>query len=426
VDIIFEAVEGPRVFVERIDIGGNTRTEDRVIRREFRLAEGDPLNPAQVRRSRQRIRDLGYFSSVEIQPSQGSRPDRAVLNTQVTERATGEVSLGGGFSTDSGFLLDFGIRERNFGGTGIDARLQALLAQRRNQVDFSVTDPSFLDRNLAAGFDLFYINRDLQDIAQYSERRYGAVIRAGYEINERLRQSWAYSLVQRNVYDVQPNASFFIQQQEGESLLSQIGQTLAYDVRDSRIEPRSGYIIRLGSDLAGLGGDVSYVRGRADVAGYIPLERVFRDPDYVLVLQAGVGLLAPWGGNDERIIDRFFLGGENLRGFALAGAGPRDLPSGDPLGGRFIATQTTEFRFPLPVPTELGLLGRAFVDVGTLYNTPYGGPTVADDKAIRVGIGVGISWRTPLGLINIDVAQAVVKESYDETQVIRFGFGTRF
>lgn len=428
VDVAFEIVEGSRAFVERIDIVGNNRTADRVIRREFRLAEGDPLNPSLVRRSRQRIRDLGYFSNVDITASPGSRPDRAVLTTSITERPTGEVSLGGGFSTDAGFLLDFGIRERNFLGNGIDARLQALLAQRRSQLDFSVTDPAFLDRNLSAGIDLFFIERDLQDIASYSERRYGTVLRAGYEFNERVRQSWAYSLVQRNVFDVQADASRFIREQEGETLLSQLGQTLSYDVRDSRIEPRSGYILRLGTDFAGIGGDVAYLRLRGDVAGYIPLERVFGDRDYVLVLQAGVGWLNPWGGKEERIIDRFFLGGDNLRGFALAGAGPRDTASDtrDPLGGRLIWTQTTELRFPLPLPSELGLLGRAFVDVGSLSDTPVTGVGVEDDASPRVGVGVGVSWRTPVGLINIDVAQAVVKKDYDQTQVLRFGFGTRF
>lgn len=426
VDITFEVAEGTRTFVERIDISGNVRTADRVIRREFRLAEGDPFNAAQVRRSRQRIRDLGYFGNAEITPTPGSRPDRVVLDTRVTERPTGEISLGGGFSTDAGFLADFGIRERNFLGAGIDARLQTLLAQRRSQIDFSVTDPQFLDRNLSAGFDLFYLQRNLQSVASYSERRAGAVIRAGYEFNEYLRQSWSYSLVQRNVFDVRSDASRFIREQTGETLLSQVGQTIAYDRRDSRIEPRSGYIVRLGSDLAGLGGDVNYIRLRADVGVYFPLERLFGDQDYVLVLQAGGGILEPWGDRNERIIDRFFLGGDNLRGFQLAGAGPRDTSTNDPLGGRVIWTQTTEFRFPLPLPSEIGLLGRAFVDVGSLSRTPVSGPGVVDDSSPRVGAGVGVSWRTPIGLINIDVAQAVVKKSYDDTQILRFGFGTRF
>lgn len=430
VDVTFEVGEGTRAFVERIEITGNTRTADRVIRREFRLAEGDPFNAAQVRRSRQRIRDLGYFGGVEITPVPGTRPDRVVLNTQLQERPTGEISLGGGFSTDAGVLADFGIRERNFLGTGIDARLQTMLAQRRSQIDLSVTDPAFLDRNLSAGFDLFFIERDLQDVSSYSEKRVGAVVRAGYEFNERLRQSWAYSLVDRDIFDVQSTASRYIREQSGRTLLSQIGQTLSYDVRDSRIEPRSGYIIRFGTDLAGLGGDVNYVRLRGDVAGYVPLERWFGDQDYVLVLQAGAGWLRPWGGQQERIIDRFFLGGDNLRGFALAGAGPRDLSDDrDPVGGRLIWTQTTELRFPLPVPSEIGILGRAFVDVGSLSQTPSStttGANIVDDASPRVGVGVGISWRTPVGLVNIDVAQAVVKKDYDETQLVRFGFGTRF
>ncbi len=428
VDLVFEIAEGPRTFVERIEITGNTRTADRVIRREMRMAEGDPLSTAQVRRSRQRIRDLGYFTAVDIQPQPGTRPDRTILNTTVTERPTGEISVGGGFSTDAGFLADFGIRERNFLGTGVDARLQAMLAERRQQIDFSVTDPAFLDRNLAAGFDIFYLERNLQEIASYSEVRYGVVLRSGYEFNERVRQSWAYSLVNRNIFDVGPGASRFIREQAGETLLSQVGTTLVYDVRDSRIEPRAGYVLRVGTDVAGLGGDVSYVRLRGDTAVYFPLERALGDRDYVLVLQAGAGLLEPWGDRNERIIDRFFLGGDNLRGFALAGAGPRDVASReqDPLGGRLIWTQTTELRFPLPVPSELGLLGRAFIDVGSLSQTPVTGPGVVDDADPRVGMGVGVSWRTPIGLINIDIAQAVVKKSYDQTQLVRFGFGTRF
>lgn len=425
VDVVFEVEEGARAFVERIDISGNTRTQDRVIRREFRIAEGDAFNAAQIRRSRQRIRDLGYFSDVQINSAPGSTPDRVTLDTRVTERPTGELSLGGGYSTDAGFLADFGIRERNFLGTGIDARINTTLAQRRSQVDLSVTDPAFLDRNLAAGFDVFYVTRNLLDVSNYRERRAGVVLRAGYEFNEYLRQSWSYSLVQRTVHDIQPDASRFIQEQQGTTLLSQIGQTLTYDRRDSRLEPRSGYVIRVGTDFAGLGGDVSYVRGRIDGAYYIPLERLFGDPDYVLALSAGAGILEPIG-ERERIVDRFFLGGENLRGFALAGAGPRDTTTDDPLGGRLIWTHTTELRFPLPVPQELGLLGRAFVDVGALSNSGVSGTGVVDDASPRVGTGVGVSWRTPFGLINIDLAQAVVKKPYDDTQVFRFGFGTRF
>jgi len=436
VDLTFEVTEGPRAFVERIEITGNTRTQDRVIRREFRLAEGDPLVVPQVRRSRERIRSLGYFSDVQINSVPGSAPDRVILNTQVTERATGEFTIGGGYSTDAGLLADVGLRERNLLGTGVDARLNVTLAQRRSQVDISVTDPQFLDRNLAAGADVFLVQRNLQDTSGYDERRAGFALRMGYEINERLRQSWSYSLVDRELTDVDPGTSRFIQEQEGRTLLSQVSTTVTYDRRDSRIEPRSGYVVRAGLDWAGLGGDISYVRFRGDAQYYIPFERLLGDNDYVLVLAAGAGHMAPYGDSDTRIVDRFFLGGENLRGFSLGGAGPRDISTNDALGGQTLWTTSAEFRFPLPLPTELGFIGRAFVDAGGNFGLPgsvndSGCPAtfqncVRDDASPRVGAGVGISWRSPIGLINIDLAQALVKKSYDETQVFRLGFGTRF
>ena len=431
VDLTFEAKEGNRLYVERIDVTGNVRTQDRVIRREFRIAEGDAFNAALVRRSRQRIRDLGYFNDATISTTPGSAPDRVVLGANVSERATGEVSIGGGYSTDAGALADIGLRERNLLGTGIDARINGVIAQRRSQLDLSVTDPSFLDRNLAVGADVFYINRNLRDYASYEERRYGFALRAGYEFNEYLRQSWAYTLSNRNIYNVNPDASPYIQEQRGKTLLSQIGQTLTYDRRDSRLDPHSGYLVRVGKDVAGLGGDVSYFRGRVDGAYYVPFERMLGDPNYVLAIQGSVGILEPFGGKDERIVDRFFLGGENLRGFQTAGAGPRDLTPGrarDSLGGRFLYTQTTEFRFPLPIPEEIGITGRAFVDVGGLSgsSSAVAGTVIADDSSPRVGTGLGVSWRSPFGLINLDFAQAVVKKRYDETQFFRFGFGTRF
>ncbi|MDB5318117.1 MAG: outer membrane protein assembly factor BamA [Rhodospirillales bacterium] len=426
--IAFEITEGPRNFIERIEIAGNSRTQDRVIRREFRVAEGDPVNPTLVRRSRERIRALGYFADVQINASPGSTPDRVILNTQVQERATGEVSLGGGFSTDAGALADIGLRERNLLGTGIDARINALIGQRRRQLDFSVTDPQFLDRNLAAGIDLFAVQRNLLSIASYREERIGGTVRLGYEFNEYLRQSVSYSLIQRRVFDVAVDASRFIREQQGSTLLSQVSQTLTYDRRDDRIDPRSGYIVRLGTDFAGLGGDVSYVRTRVDGSFYVPLERYFGDRDYVLAVSGSAGRLDSFGDREDRIVDRFFLGGDNLRGFEVGGAGPRDISTRDSLGGRILFTQTTELRFPLPVSADLGLTGRVFADVGINYGLPssVSGPEVRDSSLPRVGAGVGISWRSPIGLINIDLAQAVVKESYDRTQVFRFGFGTRF
>ena len=425
VDLAFDVNEAPRIYIERIDITGNSRTQDRVIRREFRVAEGDAFNAAQIRRSRDRLRNLGYFADVQVSSSPGSAPDRSVLNTAVTERPTGEISLGGGYSTDAGFLVDAGIRERNLLGTGIDSRIGGTLAQRRSQADISITDPYFLDRNLAVGADIFYIQRNLLSIASYQERREGFALRMGYAFNDRLRQVWTYTLSNRTVYNISPNASQYITEQKGTTLLSQVGQTLSYDWRDSLISPSKGGLVRLGTDLAGLGGDVAYLRTRLDAVYHIPLEAYLGDPEYVLSFNGGVGYLADLFGKRDRIVDRFFLGGENLRGFRIAGVGPRDTSTSDSLGGRFLWTQSTELRYPLPLPAELGLVGRAFVDVGSLSQSAKG-TNVADDNSPRVGAGVGISWRSPFGLINIDLAQAVVKRRYDQTQIFRFGFGTRF
>ncbi|MGI4950885.1 MAG: outer membrane protein assembly factor BamA [Janthinobacterium lividum] len=433
VDLVFEVTEGPRVYIERIDINGNTRTKDKVIRREFRLAEGDAFNAATMRRSRQRLQDLGYFTGVQVAPSQGSATDKAIITTTIDEKATGELTLGGGYSTDAGALVNVGLRERNLVGTGIDAGINGVLAQKRSQVDLSITDPYFLDRNLVAGFDLFHVQNNNRDIAAYNERRTGGALRLGYEFNEHLRQAWTYTIVDRNIYDVQSGASIYVTNQAGGSLLSQIGQTLSLDYRDTRTDPHEGFIIRLGTDLAGLGGTARYFRTKIDGTYFVPLERFTGDADWNIAISAGAGYLAQLG-KEEKIIDRFFLGGDNLRGFQSGGAGPHAIGSNtvDSIGGRLIYTQSTELRFPLPISADLGLSGRAFVDVGSLSQVtkitdPTGNITnVTDDSTPRVGAGVGVSWKTPFGLINIDLAQAVVKRRYDQTQVFRFGFGTRF
>jgi outer membrane protein insertion porin family len=430
IDLVFNVGEGPRVYVERINIVGNQRTEDKVIRREFTLAEGDPLNASQIRDTRQRLQDLDFFQNVTIDTEPGSSPDRAIVNTTIQEKATGELTFGGGYASDVGALLSAGLHEKNLIGTGIDAGLNGILAQRETQINLSVTDPYFLDRNIVAGFDLFRTQLNNIDIADYQEKRFGGTLRAGYAFTDHLRQLWSYSLVQREVYDVQPTASLYVQDEAGYTLLSQISQAITLDYRDSKLDPHSGYIIRLGTDLAGLGGNVDYIRTKLDGNYYIPLDTFTGSADWGIALSAGVGYLHTYSGK-EQIIDRFFLGGDNLRGFETGGAGPHAIQGGDSLGGEFIWTQSTELRFPLPISSDIGLTGRTFVDIGALQGVQkliINGAVVpfTDNPAPRVGIGVGVSWKTPFGLINIDVGVPVVKYTLDKSQFIRFGFGTRF
>ena len=435
VDLVFDVGEGPRVFVERIDITGNTRTKDKVIRREFRLAEGDAFNAELIRKTRQRLSDLGYFGGVEITTSPGSAPDKAIVTTRIQEKATGELSFGGGYSTDAGALVDVGLSERNLVGTGVAASVNGVLAQKRSSINMSVTDPYFLDRNLVAGFDLFVIQTQYLGTQPYDERRYGGALRIGYDFNEHLRQVWSYSIIDRDVYNVVATSSPLILNQQGWTLLSQISQLLTIDYRDSRLFPHSGWAIDLGADYAGLGGSVDYVRGNVSAAYYIPLDRLMGNDQWGIKLAATTGYMVELPGGKDLIIDRFFLGGDNLRGFQTGGVGPHDANTGDPLGGRFIWTESQELRFPLPgVPRDLGLTGRAFVDVGSLSQASFpsgtcagcGSVVISQSTAPRIGAGVGISWRTQFGLINVDLAPFVIKQAHDQTQVFRFGFGTRF
>ncbi len=434
VEVGFDVGEGPRVFIERIDISGNTRTKDRVIRREFRLAEGDAFDAELLRRTRTRLNDIGYFSGVDVATSPGSAPDRAIVTARVAEKATGELSFGGGYSSDAGALLDIGLSERNMVGTGVNASINGVLAQKRSSINLSVTDPYFLDRNLVAGFDLFLIQTQYLGTQPYDERRVGGALRVGYDINEHLRQVWSYSLVNRNVFNVVSTASPFILNQTGSTVLSQLSQVLSIDYRDSRLFPHKGWAVDIGTDYAGLGGTANFVRGNINAAYYIPLDRYFDDDQWGIRLAATTGYMLKLGGKDL-IIDRFFLGGDNLRGFQTGGVGPHDTTSGDPLGGRFIWTQSSELRFPLPgISKDLGLTGRAFVDIGSLSQGSFssgtcrncGAVVISQSAAPRIGAGVGLSWRTQFGLINVDVAPFVVKQRADQTQFFRFGFGSRF
>ena len=449
VNLVFDVTQGPRIYVERIDITGNTRTKDNVIRREMQLAEGDAFNATAIRTSRQRLQDLGYFNTVNVTPSPGSTSDKSVVTTTVDEKATGELSFGGGFSTDDGALLNAGLREKNLVGTGIDANLNGVLAERASQIDFALTNPYLFDRNLVGGIDVFDINNNNQNLTDYDESRVGFTLRLGYEFNDHLRQALNYSLVDRDVSNVGTDASLFILDQQGYSLLSQVGQTLTLDYRDSRSDPHTGFVINYGLDYAGLGGSEHYVRNKIDGTYWVPLDRFSGNSDWGISISGGTGYLDELGGGRQNIIDNFFLGGDNLRGFQSGGAGPHTIPlaqggvvyGSDSVGGTFIYTQSTELHFPLPISPDLGLSGRAFVDVGGLsgvdslrsVNTPnVFGVTqsvqqgVSDPPGPRVGAGVGVSWKTPFGLINIDLADPVVKKKFDETQIFRFGFGTRF
>ncbi|MSO89295.1 MAG: outer membrane protein assembly factor BamA [Rhodospirillaceae bacterium] len=420
IDLTFEIEEGPRVYVDRINIVGNVRTMDKVVRREFRIAEGDAFNTAKLRRSRQRLRNLGFFEKVDVANVQGSAPDRTTINVEVEERSTGELSFGFGFSTNEGPLADISIRERNLLGRGQDLRLGLQASGRRQQVDLSFTEPLFLDRNLSAGFDLFTVERNRQRESSFDSSETGATVRLGYEITEALRQTLRYTLRQDEIANVPATASRFVREQQGSRVSSILGQELTYDRRDDRFDPTEGYFVRMGNEVAGLGGEVYYLRHRLSGAYYYALAT-----EWVASVSGEAGYIIGLGEN-VRIQNRFFLGGDTFRGFANAGIGPRDIGTDDALGGNEYVVGTVELTFPTGLPKELGLKGGLFTDVGTLGSLDSVNLGVSDAQSLRASAGVGLSWRSPVGLIRISMAKAVLKEDYDKSELFRFSLGTRF
>ena len=429
--ITLNVFDGPRIYIQRIDITGNTRTEDKVIRRELTVAEGDAYNQTKIDASTTNLKNLGFFKDQKITSATGSTAQQVVVTTAVTEQATGQFSLGGGYSTSEGALVNAGLSQNNFLGTGINAAINALLAQRGSQINIGVTDPYFLDRNLIAGADLFRTVTDSYTASSsdfsYSESDIGADVRLGYRFNDHVRQSFTYAISQRDLYDVATNASIYVTNEEGVSSLSQLSQTLTFDYLDDDLSPTSGPLADLTVDFAGLGGSAKYVRVSPDFAYYVPLEHVFGNKAWVLKFSASGGYLEPILGYQDRIIDRFFLGGDTLRGFADGGVGPHDKATEDSIGGRVLWTQSTELHFPLPVSPDIGVSGFAFVDVGSLSKTrEINNNPIVDSSAPRVATGIGVSWDTPFGLINLSLAEPIVKQRDDQIQQFRVSFGTRF
>jgi outer membrane protein insertion porin family len=436
INVAYVVDQGPRIYIERININGNLRTHDHVIRREFRLAEGDAYNPLMVDKAKRRLQVLGFFKSVDIKRRQGSAADRVALDVNLVEQSTGELSFGAGYSTSEGIIGDVSISERNFMGKGQFLRLRLAGSQERLQVDLSFTEPRFLDRNLAAGFDLFHKDVNLSSVSAFRSKTTGGALRIGFPLAENLWLTNTYTLSQGEIYDVTDDASWAIKSSAGTALTSAWGTSLAYDGRNHPKTPTKGYYFQVGSDFAGLGGDVKYVRMTGEARFYYPLTH-----KVTLVGRVIGGHIMGWGDEDVRLIDLFYKGGETIRGFNRGGFGPRDLLTDDALGGSTFWATTAEVRFPFPlIPDDLGMSGAVFVDAGSLFgagafakniNDPTcgglpGTVCLADDASVRASAGFSLIWNSPLGPLRLDIAKAFLKKSYDDEQLIRFGASTKF
>ena len=437
VEVEFVIDEGPRVYIERIDISGNTRTLDRIVRRELDIVEGDAFNQVLVDRSRNNIRRLGFFEDVTLEETPGSAPDRARVRVQVTEQPTGELALGAGFSSTDSFLVDLSISERNLRGRGQFLRFRVSVSGTRETIDVRFTEPRFLDRNLAAGFDLFRVNSDFLSEASFQTASTGASLRLGFPVTAQANLQLRYTIRTDDV-QVYSTASQALLAQAGSRVTSVAGYTLNWSRLDDPIEPHNGFRLQFSQDFAGFGGDVRYVQ--TEVSGSY-FKGLFGD--VVASVNMNSGFILPWSGDSVRINDRFFKGGSSFRGFEVAGIGPRvvsrDATTGllnrrDALGGRLYAIGSVEVNFPLGLPEQYGVRGSVFTEFGTLglldegdqIDEVTGQLFTVDDLALRASAGVSIFWDSPFGPVRFDFAQAFMREDYDKAEFFRFSTRTGF
>jgi outer membrane protein insertion porin family len=418
-DITFEIKEGPRVYIEKIVFTGNDRTRDNVLRREMELHEGDAYNSQKLKNSERRLKDLGYFKTVNIDTEAGTGADQARVVVKVEEQSTGEIGLAGGYSTLDGPLASIRLVENNFMGTGRVLHSDLSIAKKRQDFVVGIIEPYFLGRNMTGSASVFSTRSSRSEA--YSQQDTGIKSGIGYRLSEYWSQNFSYLLMQGKIAKSKSFVSKYIDEQLGTTITSAVTHSIAYDRRDGARNTTSGYIIGMSNTYAGLGGNVEYIQNIMNASWYYPVS------DEVVLNIRGVA------GDMERVrkpirtVDKFSLGGQSFRGFEYGGLGPRDKGTGDPLGGTRYWTSTTELVFPLGLPSEFGIKGAVFTDVGSLWRVgqTLPGTTVYDSNKMRASVGCGVSWDSPFGPIQIDYSRTLKKEKYDVTQTILFGFSTR-
>lgn len=428
VGVNFYIDEGPRAYIERIDVVGNTRTRDFVIRREFDVAEGDAYNQAMMDRAQRRLQNLGYFKSVKITESQGSAPDKVIVTVKVEDQPTGEVSIGAGYSTAQGFIAQLSFSEKNFLGRG--QKFKATISRGISNSTYSgyeiaFTEPYLFDRRLSLDLDVYRrtYTYTSTSIHPYDEQMTGGSVGIGVPIMDDLTFGVSYALLQQRISNVQSGYTNVLSNKN--HLTSSIGYNFTYNTIDNYVNPHEGYYARFEQRVAGLGGDARYLKTTVDSDVYKPL---YEEGDIVghLSFKAGhmVGL-----GRQVDVLDQFHLGGEVVRGFDTNGFGPRDTTSGYQVGGRIYAAASAETIFPLPfVPKDLGMKGAFFADAGVLSSSEnYSGTTITSNSAgLRASVGTSLIWQSPLGMIRADVALPVVKNSADNLEYFKISGGTKF
>ena len=457
-DIEFALVKGDRIFVERIDIEGNATTLDRVIRTQFRTVEGDPFNPREIREASERIRALGFFSNADVQARQGTSADQVIVDVNVEEQNTGSLSFGATYGADAGVGLSLSFTETNFLGRGQGLRFEVTTTTGSQVYSFDFSEPNALGRDLLLGLTANYKETKNYN-SRYSTRTGTFSPRVEFPVSEFGRVGVRYTLGYGDIFGVSSgdangdgfndgdtnqngaidgaevantgsSAILQAEQAAGASWRSGIGLSYTYDTRRRGLDPNAGILLRFSTDFAGLGGNTKYVKTTALASA----ERKILNDEVTLRASVEGGALASVGGSTSRIIDRFILSSSQLRGFAYAGIGPRDLnvSNEDALGGNYFAVARFEAEFPLGLPEEYGITGGAFVDVGSLWGLdninggPAGGNPVDDALHLRSSVGLSVFWNTPIGPLRFNFSQPLNKQSYDRTQSFDVSISTRF
>ena len=444
-NVSYNIVEGRRAYVEQIIIEGNTRTLDEVIRRELLIYEGDAFNRTLIERARRRLTALDFFEKIEFQEEEGSAPDKINLIVLVTEKSTGKISFSIGYSSTEQVVGSVELTERNLMGKGQYVRLNTTLSFKRQQVDFSFTEPYFMGMPISAGIDLFATKTQSTSTSDYKTSNVGGALRTGFKLDEFSSVGFKYTIAYRDVSGIDTDqASPAIIAQEGSSLKSSVGATYTWDDLDNPTRPTLGFRGQLESEIAGLGGDAYFGRLEAHGWYFMPLY----EESIVLKLEGNAGHIEAFNGTDVPLQDRFFKGADSFRGFAQSGVGPRQIGNDgetDAIGAQSYAIGTAELTFPVGMPEAWGIEGAAFTDFGTVFGTPENslqngagtcstGPvvvgdvdcTVFDTMAFRASVGAGLIWQSPFGPLRFELAYPLMNAKYDETEWFRFSIGTRF
>jgi len=420
-DVEIQIKETRKVFVERIEVEGNSTTLDEVIRLQFDFVEGDPFNRRKVLEAVDKIRGLGFFSNVETSTRNGSAPEKIIIEVKLTEKPTGSLGIGAGYNSSDGTVATFNVNERNFLGKGQTVKLDLSTSKIEKQTELAFEDPSFLGRNLIAGISFGQSSTTPSSVPLSTDKLYFEP-KIGFPLSRDSKLTIEYSFDQEDVKLTMASnlVSPLIRGDVGKKNKSALIFMYSLDKTNSVVTPTAGYDFRIIQELNGLGGDISFSKTDLNFRTY---RTILRD-DIILSSNLSSGVIV---GSDASLMNRFTLGGDRLKGFRNQGIGPYDSTYDTHLGGKMYTSISLEASFPIGIPEEYGIYGGVFLDTGSLWgldNTDSG--RIDDSSEIRSALGFSIFWESAIGPLRFNWSSPIKKETNDVTENFRFTIDTRF